>query len=75
MVHESAQSGQKNSGIIEGRFQLWHAAVHGEWYYTGSGARHLCYAEPGDGLNFEKPNLGLVEYRGSTDNNILLAER
>jgi len=32
----------------------------------------VCYAESRDGLHWEKPNLGLCEYNGSTDNNILL---
>lgn len=33
----------------------------------------FCYAESRDGINWVKPNLGLVEFNGSTDNNILLA--
>ena len=32
----------------------------------------LCYATSTDGVNWEKPNLGLVEFEGSRDNNILL---
>ena len=32
----------------------------------------VCYAESKDGLRWEKPNLGLCEYKGSTQNNILL---
>jgi hypothetical protein len=32
-----------------------------------------CYAESADGMHWEKPRLGLVEFEGSTDNNILLA--
>lgn len=31
----------------------------------------LCYAESRDGVNFVKPSLGLIEYNGSTDNNIV----
>jgi hypothetical protein len=31
----------------------------------------LCYAESKDGIHWHKPNLGIVEYDGSTDNNIL----
>lgn len=30
----------------------------------------LCYATSKDGINWEKPSLGLVEYKGSKDNNI-----
>lgn len=29
-----------------------------------------CYAESRDGIHWERPNLGLVEYDSSTDNNI-----
>jgi hypothetical protein len=32
----------------------------------------ICYAESGDGVRWEKPNLDLVEYAGSKRNNILL---
>jgi hypothetical protein len=33
---------------------------------------YVCYAESTDGLHWEKPALGLVEYEGSYENNILL---
>lgn len=33
---------------------------------------YVCYAESKDGLNWTKPNLGLCEYEGSKDNNIIL---
>ncbi|MTV80800.1 hypothetical protein GM546_13195, partial [Streptococcus pneumoniae] len=29
----------------------------------------LCYAESKDGVNWVKPNLGITEFRGSTENN------
>lgn len=35
--------------------------------------RHLCYAESVDGIHFTKPKLGLVEFNGSKQNNIVLA--
>ena len=47
------------------------------WYQaSGSldvpgGQRRLCYAVSGDGVNWEKPRLGLVEYNGNTRNNIV----
>jgi len=51
-------------------------------YYRGSalgvkdgrlkiGKQVYCYAESKDGIKFEKPNLGLVEYNGSKENNII----
>ncbi len=33
----------------------------------------LCYAESRDGIHWEKPNLGICEYEGSKDNNILIS--
>jgi len=41
------------------------------WYQAWPGC-HLCYATSDDGIRWSKPNMGLVEYEGSTDNNILL---
>ena len=38
------------------------------WKHTRG---RLCYAESTDGVHWERPNLGLVEYSGSGDNNIL----
>ena len=35
------------------------------------GKEVYCYAESKDGITFNKPNLGLVEYNGSKDNNII----
>jgi hypothetical protein len=34
--------------------------------------RILCYAESDDGIHWKKPNLGLVEWKGSRKNNIIL---
>jgi hypothetical protein len=55
-------------------------------YYRGLHYRHsgppaqaladhpwfLCYAESDDGIHWRKPNLGLFEFNGSKDNNIIL---
>jgi len=35
-------------------------------------SRVLCYAESSDGIHWDKPNLGLWEWEGSRDNNIIL---
>jgi hypothetical protein len=34
----------------------------------------LCYAESPDGIHWRKPSLGLVEYKGSKDNNIVMLD-
>ena len=50
-------------------------------YYRGgcSGEDHdnmcICYAESKDGIHWEKPNLGLREFEGSFDNNIIMDTR
>ena len=33
----------------------------------------ICYATSHDGIHWERPNLGLVEFDGATDNNIVIA--
>ena len=34
---------------------------------------YACYAESKDGIHWEKPNLGIVEFKGSFENNIIMA--
>ena len=42
-----------------------------ECYYQAHGAESAAYAFSKDGLHWEKPNLGLVSYRDSKENNLL----
>jgi hypothetical protein len=51
-------------------WHMWYASFDHE--YKGDVDGMLCYARSADGVNWEKPNLGLVEYGGNTDNNILV---
>ncbi|MGC9316926.1 MAG: exo-alpha-sialidase [Armatimonadota bacterium] len=52
-------------------FRIWYEAYR---KFAEPEERTLvCYAESEDGITWEKPELGLVEFRGSTDNNIVLA--
>ena len=45
------------------------------WYTGHDGKkRQVCYAESRDGLAWEKPKLGLVEYNGSRANNLVLLD-
>jgi hypothetical protein len=55
----------------DGLFKLWYSAC-GADQWTG-GPWYLCYAISRDGLTWEKPELGLVEYDGSKRNNIVRA--
>jgi len=45
-----------------------------EKHYQPSATRvtSLCYAESEDGINWSKPNLGLISFDGSKENNILI---
>ncbi len=42
------------------------------WYHCFSGGYRNCYAESKDGLQWNKPNLGLRDFNGSKDNNLVL---
>jgi len=45
-----------------------------QWHTPDSWEKHayLCYAESQDGVHWVKPDLGIVEFEGSKDNNILM---
>lgn len=60
------------SVIKEGdRFRMWYYAV----CYTSSEAalaiNPVAYAESSDGIHWERPKLGQVEWKGSRDNNLI----
>lgn len=44
-------------------YRMWYTAYLDKKYY-------LCYATSRDGISWEKPDLSIVEYKGSTHNNI-----
>ena len=52
--------------------------IHKMWYtgrttkYGKANAVQLSYATSEDGIHWYKPNLGIVEYAGSTENNVVL---
>jgi hypothetical protein len=57
------------------KYRMYYTANH---YVNRNGrieephGRHVCYAESVDGIQFTKPKLGLVEFDGSKQNNIVL---
>ena len=64
----------------DGRLRMWYSAlasVDDPWVKKGNIPGKYpglwCYAESEDGFHWQRPNLGLYEYDGSTENNILLA--
>lgn len=52
----------------EGRYRMWYGVQTNGGLHPGSA---LCYAESTDGIHWEKPSLGLMEYNGSTATNIV----
>ena len=59
--------------VIEdgGRYRMWYTGLPPVKRFEDDRFR-LCYAESKDGVHWEKPNLGIYEWRGSRANNILM---
>ncbi|MDQ3622614.1 MAG: hypothetical protein M3463_09020 [Verrucomicrobiota bacterium] len=60
-----------------GKFRMWYVAA-GDERTEGKEPRsapwRAAYAESHDGVTWIKPNLGLVEYRGNKNNNLILTD-
>ena len=57
----------------EGIWKAWYSTMN-HFRYTQSifpESTYLCYATSRDGIHWEKPELGLIDYRGSKANNIV----
>ena len=54
-------------------YKAWHLDVKDGKVNTGSHPLYCCYAESDDGIHWRKPELGLVDFKGSKANNIVLA--
>jgi hypothetical protein len=66
-----------------GRYRLWYScswagsdkavvAPDGRWKLgSDSAGGGICYAESTDGIHWQKPELGLIEFQGNKQNNIL----
>jgi hypothetical protein len=50
-----------------GRYRMWYRT---DDQYSGNAMRHA-YAESMDGIVWEKPTVGLIEYNGSKENNLV----
>jgi hypothetical protein len=81
LVHDAPWEGPGSGyhSIFEdaGRYRMFYKAYHmdvstGKLRADAHGG-HCCYAESEDGIHWRKPELGLVEFRGSKANNIVLA--
>ena len=52
----------------DGLFRMWYRAAEKER------EQFTCYAESRDGIQWERPNLGIQEFQGSTENNIAIVD-
>jgi hypothetical protein len=54
----------------QGTFRMWYHGTPTDW--DGANMETTCYAESDNGIDWRKPKLGLVDYRGSgRDNNLI----
>ncbi len=53
------------------RWRMWYAAYDLDHKRDDDG--YLCYAESADGNHWTRPDLGIVEYKGSKSNNIIIS--
>ena len=56
----------------EGLFKAWYYSVNSELYERDGSGHYMCYATSIDGVEWDKPDLGIVSCQGSTANNIVL---
>ena len=56
----------------DGLYKMWYQSYNASYAGGGDAASVMaCYAESSDGVNWEMPNLGIVNYNGNTNNNML----
>jgi hypothetical protein len=72
------RTGEPWEGNTCGYFTIFRDGATYRMYYRGSqhggGKAHhqvVCYAESDDGIHWRKPDLGLIEFKGSKNNNII----
>jgi len=51
-------------------WHIWYSSFDHNYHHDTDG--YICYAYSNDGVNWIKPNLGLIDYHGSKDNNIII---
>lgn len=68
--YEDFTLGYGNVLRIGRQWHLWYEAIDHD--FKNDGDRYLCYARSADGVTWERPDLGLYEYQGKRNNNILL---
>ena len=58
----------------DGKLKLWYVALDKTVFKRAYEGLRVAYAESEDGIHWTKPNLGLVEYRGNTNNNLVAVD-
>lgn len=62
----------------EDRYRMYYRGSHTVGSHAKAvysfGTEVLCYAESGDGVNWDRPELGMHEFEGSTANNIFMSK-
>ena len=51
---------------VDGRFRMWYVGTR------NSSKPRVCYADSSDGIHWERPPLGICEYGGNRNNNIVI---
>ncbi len=80
IVHDEPWEGSGcgyHSVFSDGKlYRMYHKAWHLDFstgrLSTGAHPLYTCYAESDDGIHWRKPKLGLHEFEGSKDNNIVI---
>jgi len=69
---EAGGIGPYSSVLYDGAtYHMWYHAMDSAQWDTGHTNGCICYATSQDGIRWQKPDLGLVEYRGSRKNNVV----
>ena len=53
-------------------YHMWYHVMTSVQWHIDKDAGAVCYARSTDGIHWEKPSLGVVEFKGSKENNIVL---
>ncbi len=70
---------EKDAAFIDSAIAIYDEAqgIFRAWYQGGAcygpeDGSNMCYATSQDGIHWDKPSLGLIEFEGNKDNNIVL---
>lgn len=64
----------RDGNVYRMYYKGWHIAFDLERKKIRPASSTVCYAESTDGIHWRKPSLGLIEFNGSKDNNIVMNE-